>query len=148
MFGDGVGSRAIDSANDRLSPSNRSSICRGDCTPSGLGTFTRASCHANSSRHQALQILLQRRSGKQTPWRAKIVDFGLARSLRVNPDRTVENALLGTPTYMSPEQIVASGQVDLRSDIYSLGVTLYEMLVGEPPFRGSPHMLIRQNRVV
>jgi eukaryotic-like serine/threonine-protein kinase len=68
---------------------------------------------------------------------ALLADFGIARVLgSVGPERLTESGLvLGTPSYMSPEQ--ASGQdVDGRSDVYSLGCVVYEMLAGSPPFTG------------
>jgi serine/threonine-protein kinase len=64
----------------------------------------------------------------------KITDFGLAK-ISQSPKLTGSGAVIGSPAYMSPEQ--ASGKpVDARSDIYSLGITLYEMLAGKPPFEG------------
>jgi len=61
------------------------------------------------------------------------IDFGLARQLDLDSDITGEGAIFGTPHYMSPEQ--GHGQaLDQRSDLYSLGVMLYEMLTGEKPF--------------
>ena len=65
-----------------------------------------------------------------------LVDFGLARALDEFHDPTVTGTILGTPSYMSPEQ--AAGrirEVTTRSDIYSLGAILYEMLCGRPPFK-------------
>jgi serine/threonine protein kinase len=67
-----------------------------------------------------------------------IMDFGLARRVDEDISSTVAGSLLGTPAYMSPEQ--ASGdhaRVGLQSDLYSLGVVLYEMLTGTLPFKGS-----------
>ncbi len=63
---------------------------------------------------------------------AKIMDFGIAR-VRLSDIKTQTGALLGSPKYMSPEQ-VSGERADHRSDIFSLGVTAYEMLAGTPPF--------------
>jgi serine/threonine protein kinase len=67
----------------------------------------------------------------------KVVNFGLARSAE-DEGFTMTEAL-GTPDYISPEQ-AEGGEVDTRSDIYSLGVTIYELLAGEPPYRGPSPM--------
>jgi len=66
---------------------------------------------------------------------AYLADFGLARMLETGTDQkiTATGSLLGTPTYVSPEQIQLA-KYDERSDIYSLGVVLYEMVAGRPPF--------------
>lgn len=64
----------------------------------------------------------------------KILDFGLARQAQITAV-TLTGQAMGTPTYMAPEQVDASGtEVDVRSDLYSLGIILYELLSGSPPF--------------
>jgi eukaryotic-like serine/threonine-protein kinase len=74
-----------------------------------------------------------------------IVDFGLALRPETEIVMTVEGQLLGTPAYMSPEQAAGHAhRVDRRSDIYSLGVMMYELLCGELPFRGSKLMVLHQ----
>ena len=81
-------------------------------------------------------ILVTNVDGQPTP---KIIDFGIAKAVRtqgIDVTRiTIERQLIGTPEYMSPEQAAGeSDRIDTRSDVYSLGVLLYELLCGKPPF--------------
>jgi DNA-binding SARP family transcriptional activator len=68
-----------------------------------------------------------------------VADFGIARAVDIagGTSLSLSGVRLGTPGYMSPEQASESKSIDGRSDIYSLGCVLYEMLAGEPPFRGA-----------
>jgi hypothetical protein len=67
----------------------------------------------------------------------KLVDFGIAKQLNADPfEATSDGAILGTPLYMSPEQVLSTKDVTFASDLYSLGVVAYECLAGEPPFSG------------
>src|SRR5690606_10309741 len=69
---------------------------------------------------------------------AKVIDFGVAKAMIVPLTQktlfTEHGQLIGTPQYMSPEQAAGSPDIDTRSDIYSLGVLLYELLTGSTPF--------------
>jgi serine/threonine-protein kinase len=70
---------------------------------------------------------------------AKVLDFGIAKikeKVGQDPALTAPNLIIGTPQYMSPEQCSQAAEIDSRSDIYSLGVILYELLIGHVPFTG------------
>jgi len=80
-------------------------------------------------------VIVAQQDGGNVPM---VIDFGLAKVLRTEPASahllTRQGQFLGTPRYMSPEQIeLSSEEVDTRSDVYSLGVVLFELIVGEPP---------------
>jgi serine/threonine-protein kinase len=75
-------------------------------------------------------VLLPQKADCETP--AKLVDFGIARIVDT-PHITTTQHIIGTPQYISPEQAMGA-PVDHRADIYSLGVLMYEMLTGAPPF--------------
>jgi serine/threonine-protein kinase len=98
-----------------------------------------AACHAKGIIHRDLKpqnIHLCDRSFD--PLFVKVLDFGTAKLTTPAPGvhRTQIGVVIGTPPYMSPEQCEGKGQIDHRSDIYSLGVILYQMLTGTLPFAG------------
>jgi serine/threonine protein kinase/Tfp pilus assembly protein PilZ len=76
-------------------------------------------------------IIVSRVGGREFP---KVMDFGIAKVLAEGPSQTAPGAMLGTLLFMSPEQCKAMNTVDARADIYSIGVTLYQMTTGMVPF--------------
>ena len=79
--------------------------------------------------------------------RAKLSDFGLAR--KTSAERTaltIQGAMIGTPLYMSPEQILGKEDVDIRADIYGLGGVLYFALTGRDPFSGKMHEVMHAHQ--
>jgi serine/threonine protein kinase len=80
----------------------------------------------------------------ETSGLVRLTDFGLALEQADASRMTQDGALAGTPAYMSPEQLSRPESIDYRTDIYSLGVVFYELLVGEVPFRGTLRMTLLQ----
>jgi serine/threonine protein kinase/Tfp pilus assembly protein PilF len=76
--------------------------------------------------------------------RAKVTDFGLAKNVDRKSMLTRTGAVVGTPYYMPPEQARGNTDIDVRCDVYALGVILYELMTGKPPFRGETAMEIYQ----
>jgi len=99
--------------------------------------------HQQGTLHRDLKpsnILIDRQG------RVRITDFGLAKQITGNSDLTLTGQILGTPSYMPPEQALSKRSlIGTASDVYSLGAVLYELLAGRPPFRGeSPAETLRQ----
>ncbi|WP_437551033.1 protein kinase [Sorangium sp. So ce367] len=98
-----------------------------------------AAVHALHIVHRDLKpanIFLHREADADEPV-VKVLDFGVAKNLAVNDGiRTATGGAVGSPLYMSPEQVRAEPNVDHRADIWSLGVVLFEMLTGMRPFQG------------
>ena len=82
-----------------------------------------------------------------SPDYVKILDFGIAKYFQSVGHRTARGAMVGSPWYMSPEQAKGLTGVDGRSDLYSLGVILYEMLCGQVPFEGQKNSEVAKKHI-
>jgi serine/threonine-protein kinase len=97
-----------------------------------------AEAHARGIVHRDIKpynlYLVERAPGRRS---IKVLDFGISKFAFSDPGNIVTGAIIGSPCYMSPEQLRSSASVDHRTDIWSLGVTLHELLVGVAPFDAS-----------
>jgi len=108
--------------------------------------------HSQGVIHRDLKsenIMLVHHNGDE--W-AKVLDFGIAKILQpvgsaADAEITQANLVVGTPQYMSPEQCSQSGALDARSDVYSLGIIVHEMLTGELPFTGESATVVMMKQV-
>jgi serine/threonine-protein kinase len=84
-------------------------------------------------RHQAENIFVTEHDGEMF---VKVLDFGIAKDEGRSQSITMTGTTLGTPSYMSPEQLFCPKEVDLRSDLWSAAVVAYRCLTGQLPFEG------------
>jgi serine/threonine-protein kinase len=116
-----------------LAPQDAMRICRQIASSVGAA-------HARGIVHRDLKpenVYLVRDPEVAGGERVKILDFGIAKLAGDSGVKTQTSAVIGTPIYMSPEQCRGAGQIDTRSDVYSIGCILFVLLTGEPPFMGA-----------
>lgn len=115
---------------------------------------TLAAVHGAGVMHRDIKpgnIFLQGKAGEGP---VKLLDFGFARRMEATPDAlqrkeaklTTANTAFGTPSYMAPEQATV-GEMDARTDLYAVGIILFEMITGAPPFTGEIPEVLRQHMI-
>ncbi|MBK9036257.1 MAG: serine/threonine protein kinase [Myxococcales bacterium] len=105
-----------------------------------------AAAHAKGIVHRDMKpenvFLIQK---ADRPDFAKIMDFGISKFLQDSESKvrlTATGAVIGTPVYMAPEQALGAGEIDGRVDLYAVGVMLYELLAGRPPFQAPTYIAL------
>ena len=105
-----------------------------------------AAAHAKGIVHRDMKpenvFLLQK---ADRPDFVKIMDFGISKFMQDSESKvrlTATGAVIGTPVYMAPEQAMGTGEIDARVDLYAVGVMLYELLAGRPPFQAPTYIAL------
>jgi eukaryotic-like serine/threonine-protein kinase len=131
---EGTSLRDLLNREGRISPARSVTVMRGVC--SGVGAAHRKGVIHRDLKPDNIIIAPPERAGE--PETVKVIDFGIAKLKEVDggSSLTQTGMLIGTPFYMSPEQCLGD-PLDARSDVYSIGAILYEMLGGSPPFTGN-----------
>ena len=116
-------------------------------------TIAREICEGLTAAHEAGVVHRDLKPGNvllARDGRILISDFGIAIAPTDSTDASLTSGgfVLGTPTYMAPEQVEAGGEVDARADLYAFGAMLFEMLTGEPPWRGASPMAVAAARLL
>src|SRR5262245_19330639 len=119
-------------ARAKMAEGEAAMLLRGVCT-------ALSAAHDKGVIHRDLKpdnIMVMRDPDSPGGERVKLLDFGIAKltDVGLNGSATRTGSVMGTPTYMSPEQCRGSGDVDSRADLYSIGCIFYEMVAGRPPF--------------
>ncbi len=139
-FIDGVSLDKVIEGDERLSPARAIRIAR-------QVALSLAEAHEKGIVHRDVKphnIMLTSFDGSDDF--VKVLDFGVAKLMAMDSNLTATGATFGTPEYMSPEQ-VQSKEIDQRSDLYALGVILYQMLAGAPPFTGNSAVTVALSHV-
>lgn len=134
---------------EALEGKDEANSAQGVMTYKRLARLIATAAHGLAAAHQQSLVHRDVKPGNlllAADWSSlKVADFGLARRYETGSTQVTQSGdILGTPVFMSPEQVAGEGPITSRSDIYSLGASLYQLLTSSPPFQGSSTAILRQ----